>query len=110
MLTGHLPFDGDDEDQVFNAIRVKAAKYPRSLKPEAVSCLRAVRDIYISEKILIKIYTFLKIKLLLRNIYISERKYWLEIYTFLNKYIVNIIMKRKENLQIGLLVTEFYSD
>jgi len=42
MLAGRLPFDGFDEDDMFHRIVHTQPKYPKHLKPDAISCIHLV--------------------------------------------------------------------
>lgn len=43
MIIGRLPFDGSDEDEMFSCILQRQPKFPKHVKPEAVSCIKLVR-------------------------------------------------------------------
>ena len=40
MLVGRPPFEGDNEDQLFNNVMEKPVRYPRGLSPQATSLLQ----------------------------------------------------------------------
>lgn len=42
MIIGRLPFDGGDEDEMFACILQRQPKFPKHVKPEAVSCIKSV--------------------------------------------------------------------
>ena len=43
MIVGRLPFDGFDEQEMFQRICVMEPKYPKVIQPDAASCIRLVR-------------------------------------------------------------------
>lgn len=43
MLVGRLPFSAADEDEMFKCILHQQPKFPKHVKSDAVSCIKAVR-------------------------------------------------------------------
>ena len=41
-MVGRPPFDGDDDDQLFNNIMEKPVRYPRGLTSQAISLLQGL--------------------------------------------------------------------
>lgn len=44
MIIGRLPFDGSDEDEMFSCILQRQPKFPKHVKPEAVSCIKSLLE------------------------------------------------------------------
>lgn len=44
MLVGRPPFDGDDDDQLFNNIVSKSVHYPRNLSSQAKSLIQQLME------------------------------------------------------------------
>jgi len=45
MMLGRPPFDGDDDDQLFNNIMEKPVHYPRGLSEPAKRIIQGVRNL-----------------------------------------------------------------
>jgi len=43
MIVGRLPFDGNDEDEMFQRICEEEPKFPKVIHSDAASCLKLVR-------------------------------------------------------------------
>ena len=50
MLVGRPPFDGDDDDQLFNNILDKPVHYPRSLSSQAKGLLQQLMEKWPSKR------------------------------------------------------------
>jgi len=42
MIVGRLPFDGFDEQEMFQRICLEEPKYPKIIQPDAANCIRLV--------------------------------------------------------------------
>jgi len=42
MIVGRLPFDGFDEDEMFERICKEEPKYPKLIQADAASCIKLV--------------------------------------------------------------------
>lgn len=45
MMTGHLPFNGSDEDEMFASITTRSPRFSRYMKTHAISLIKLVIDL-----------------------------------------------------------------